>query len=693
MQTQKPLLLLTFILLLVFSGVRGQEEDPYVPYNVPSQNLLKFNRFLINPTFSTVREDKSYINLFHRNQSVSFDDNNQVYFLSYSGRVSDRSGVGVSLFTNREGVFNNFGVHANYAYGVRLSPKSTFTFGANVSYYQSALNQDRINSVDVDPYLSTLEGSSLVTFQPGFNFSFGNFDIGGFAENLFDYNLKNSESVTEFADKTYSGHLQYTHQFKNGAGIMERARLMPLARVRKVGDQNLVLGGNLILDLPKLGWVQGGYDDYYGASAGLGFNLTKNISLGYTVEKGLSNEFENFGVTHEISLAYSFTPNLTEDRVMFEDENEDLVSNEESVPQDSLNITDKDLEIAQLKDKLAENDAILDELLMRQDSIESNRKQDLERRFETVMKMVQRETRGQNPELEEKAKEVYFANMDTADVVSRKTQPLANHGLSNSTSTKKVIKINENKNDARLAQTPVNKDNTFRTTAPKTNNAYFKAHSVPNVESGHYLIANVFKDPKNVDQFVEELRAQGLDADYFQNPKNGLNYVYIGDFGNKKEALNAYHTKMDGKYQGDAWIMNVNGGTDATIGGLNTAVANNAGSKYDNSVLSKNVANAVLGHGKMNMSVKTASIDGLPSGFYIIASVFESSSNARYFVKELNARGLNASYFVNPNDGLRYVYLKKHETWGNALTSYYSKLNASYDDDMWIMRVKPNTTA
>ncbi|MEC7262324.1 MAG: PorP/SprF family type IX secretion system membrane protein [Bacteroidota bacterium] len=692
MQTKKPLLLLTFILLLVFAGVRGQEEDPYVPYNVPSQNLLKFNRFLINPTFSTVREDKSYINLFHRNQSVSFDDNNQVYFLSYSGRVSDRSGVGVSLFTNREGVFNNFGVHANYAYGVRLSPKSTFTFGANVSYYQSALNQDRINSVDVDPYLSTLEGSSLVTFQPGFNFSFGNFDIGGFAENLFDYNLKNSESVTDFADKTYSGHLQYTHQFKNGVGIMERARLMPLARVRKVGDQNLVLGGNLILDLPKLGWVQGGYDDYYGASAGLGFNLTKNISLGYTIEKGLSNEFENFGVTHEISLAYSFTPNLTEDRVMLEDENEDLVSNEKDVPQDSLNITDKDLEIAQLKDKLAENDAILDELLMRQDSIESNRRQDLERRFETVMKMVQRETRGQNPELEEKAKEVYFANMDTSDVVSRKTQPLANHGLTNSTSTKKVIKINENKNDARLAQTPVNKDNTFRTTAAKTNNTYFKAHQVPNVESGHYLITNVFKDPKNVDQFVEKLRAQGLDADYFQNPKNGLNYVYIGDFENKKEALNAYHTKMDGKYQGDAWIMNVNGGSDTTIGGLNTAVANN-NSKYGSTVLSKNVANAVLGHGKMNMAVKTASIDGLPSGFYIIASVFESSSNARYFVKELNARGLNASYFVNPNDGLRYVYLKKHETWGNALTSYYSKLNASYDDDMWIMRVKPNTTA
>ncbi|BDW92382.1 hypothetical protein MACH07_12140 [Flagellimonas marinaquae] len=688
MQINKPLLLLTF-LLLAFSPTRGQEEEVYVPYNVPSQNLLKFNRFLLNPTFSTVREDKSYINLFHRNQSVSFDDNNQVYFLSYSGRVSDRSGVGLSLFTNREGLFNNFGVHANYAYGVRLSTNSTFTFGANVSYYQSAFNRDRVNSVEVDPFLDTLESSSLVSFQPGFNFSIGKFDIGGFAENLFDYNLKTSESVTDFNEKTYSGHLQYTHQFENGTGIMEQARLMPLARVRKVGQEEITLGGNLILDLPKLGWVQAGYDDFYGASAGLGFNLTKNISLGYTVEKGLSNEFENFGVTHEISLAYSFTPNLTEDRVMLEKEGEDLVSNEEDVPQDSLSITDKDLEIAQLKDKLAENDAILDELLMRQDSIESNRRQDLEKRFETVMKMVQRETRGQNPELEEKAKEVYFANMDSADIVTRKKQPLANHGLSNTTATKKVIKISEakdNTNKAYASTVRAKQDRTYRN--PKNNKVKYKAHVVPNVESGHYLIANVFRDKDNLHSFIEKLQAQGIEADYFENPKNGLNYVYIAEFNDKKEALHAYRTKMNGTYQGDAWVMNVNGG-NSPIAGYNEE-NNTKKSKYGNSLLSKNIA--ANSGGKRHVVIRTHSGEGLPEGYYIIANVFENSTSAKEFVKELNARGLHASYFISPQDKHRYVYLKKHDTWSNALTSYYTKLNASYEDDMWIMRIKPNTT-
>ena len=182
---------------------------------------------------------------------------------------------------------------------------------------------------------------------------------------------------------------------------------------------------------------------------GLGFNLNKRLSLGYTVEKGLDNNLDNLGLTHEISLAYSFTPTLTEDRVMLEkDFEDDLVSNEEEeVPVEELSLTEKDLKISELEQKLAENDAILDELLYRQDSIERTRKNDLERRFEMVMKMVQRETRGENPALEQKARELYFANVDSSDIVNRRKQPLANHGLTNTTAAKKVIKLDEDKSE------------------------------------------------------------------------------------------------------------------------------------------------------------------------------------------------------------------------------------------------------
>ena len=160
------------------------------------------------------------------------------------------------------------------------------------------------------------------------------------------------------------------------------------------------------------------------------------------------------------------------------------------------------------------------------------------------------------------------------------------------------------------------------------------------------------------------------------------------DFKNKNDAISAYKTGMDGTYSGDTWVMKVKGSYDNTAYVANTSKT----SQYDDNVLQKNVQNKPV-QNNGGVSYKTYDIDGLGSGFYIIANVFEQPENANRFVRQLNAKGLNASYFINPENNYRYVYLKKHQDWTNALVSYYSKLNDAYEDQIWIMRVKPNQTA
>ncbi|MDH3795614.1 MAG: PorP/SprF family type IX secretion system membrane protein, partial [Flavobacteriaceae bacterium] len=586
---KRVLLFITMVLLLGASQLTAQEDNPFITYDVPSQNLLKFNRFLINPTFSTVREDKSYFNVLHRNQSVDFDDNNQAYFLSYSGRINDRTGLGLSLYTQREGTISNYGILANYAYGIKLSEKSNFTFGANLSYYSSGFDENRANPVEIDPLLGGLQDSSLFTFQPGFNVSYGAFDFGVFAENLFDYNLKSSESITEFQDKTFSSHLQYTHQFENGNGIFEQARLMPLARVRKVGEEDLVLGGALILDLPKLGWLQGGYDSFYGASAGMGFNLNKRLSIGYTMEKSLSNNFDNFGPTHEISFAYSFTPNLTEDRVLLEDQEDQLVSNEE---EHSEVFDDKNAEIEELKRRLSDNDAILAELMYRQDSLESienNREQDLERRFEMVMRMVRNETRGQRPDLEERAKELYFNTQTDETAVAQNQRPVQtqseepeNQDAENQPPvlrqdpTKATVTRDRNG----VATTPVRKDPGVKSR---------KFNDLPGVEDGYYVVANVYKGPHYMNKFMDKLSNEGLQPDYIDNEKNGLKYVYIDRYNSWQEAVDAYKSGVNGTYNGDLWIMNVQNRYTNEAYAANTEMVREKSAEYESDVLQQNV--------------------------------------------------------------------------------------------------------
>lgn len=675
-----------YLLLFLFAAMKigAQEENPFVSYDVPAQNLLKYNRFLINPTFSTVREDKSYINLLHRNQSVQFDDNNQNYFLSYSGRISDRTGLGLSLYTQRMGTLSNFGVLANYAYGIKLSDKSNFTFGANVSYYNSGFDQGRASTVEVDPFLAGLQDQNLISFQPGFNLSYGKFDVGMFAENLFDYNIKTSESLTAFKDKTFSGHLQYTHQFENQSGILEEGRLMPLARVRKVGEEDVTLGGSLILDLPKLGWIQGGYDSFYGAAAGVGFNLNRRISLGYTMEKGLSNNFDNFGLTHEISFAYSFSPNLTEDRVMLEDDYEDdLVENQ--LEPDNIATNE---EIEELKRKLAENDAIIEELMFRQDSLEATRQGDLERRFEMVMRMVRNETEGERPDLERKAKDLFMGDETRTEMVSSPNPSNDGGELARTTKEK------EQQQDAvaMVSNRPKQKN-----TAPKTQIVQDKVKSrrfkdLPNVKDGYYVVANVYKGGQYLDKFLNTLTDKGINADYIDNPNNGLKYVYLHRYDSFEEAQAAYKSNMNGAYEGETWIMNVDNRytNEAYVNNVNKLKEKS--SKYDTNVLRKNVVE------KDNVAsnkteTKTYVIDGAGSGYYLIANVFANPNNANRFVKLLNSYGLSASYFINPKNNYRYVYLKKHDSWTNALLSYYSKLNDAYNDKMWIMRVSDNQMA
>jgi len=694
-----------FILLLLcitaLTNINAQEDTPFVPYDVPAQNLLKYNRFLINPTFSTVREDVSYINLLHRNQSVQFDDNNQNYFLSYSGRISDRTGLGLSLYSQREGTVSNFGVLANYAYGIKLSDKSNFTFGANVSYYNSGFDQSRVLTVEDDPFLAGLQDSNLLSFQPGFNISYDKFDFGLFAENLFDYNIKTSESITEFKDKTFSGHLQYTHEFENSNGIMEGGRLMPLARARKVGEDDVVFGGSLILDLPKLGWIQGGYDSFYGAAAGVGFNLSKRLSLGYTMEKGLSNNFDNFGVTHEISFAYSFEPTLTEDRVLLEDSENELVEANPLLTEEAVASND---EIEVLKRKLAENDAIIAELMFRQDSLESNRKKDLEKRFEMVMRMVRNETKGERPDLERKAREMFLedTNTDALAAVSKNTsndgQP-ATDKINYTKRSKKDISLND-KTDLATRTSPTTekrpttvKDNTPRNIAqqkaPTTKIKSRRFKDLANVQDGYYVIANVYKGGKYMNKFINELTEKGIDANFIDNPNNGLKYVYLNRYETWENAVEAHKSNLNGAYDGAMWIMNVNNRytNDAYV--ENVSKLKDKSTKYNSDVLQQNVVVKDKISAK-EQEPKTTKLNGVNAGYYLIANVFANANNANKFVKLLNSYGLSASYFVNPDNNWRYVYLKRHQSWNNALLSYYTKLNDAYDDKMWIMRVSPN---
>ncbi len=551
------------LLILFLCGVGfksyAQEANPYVSYDVPFQNLLKFNRFLINPTFSTVREDKSYVNLFHRSQGADFDNNRQNYFLSYSGQLNKNIGLGISLYNQQEGVISNLGVMANYAHGIQLGKKSNLSFGVNIPYYVSSFDADRlVTTLQDDPFLSEASESAIISFQPGINLSLGKFDFGIFAQNLLDYDIRTGQSLSDFYDKTFSGHIQFAHEFQNGAGIFEDGRLLPLARARFEGNNDPIFGGGLILDLPKLGWLQGGYDQFYGVSAGTGFNLNRRLSFGYNFEKNVNNNLSNLGITHELSIAFSFIPiNNSQSLVASNDENDKVIEgtfvgdkkNKKKSSKNKLNAKTKlrptnkeelafwEAQVKKLQQEQEDSHAVIDELLYRLDSLEQSRNKEFEKRFEIVMRMVKQQSCDQNTQIAENAQKIYKAKKGDLDSLHKTYTP-----------TQTKLAAVENK------KTEKTDKGTFTGGAYKPIEKYI---NLEGVGQGHYIVANVFKNEAYLKRFMLELKEKGLNANYFKNPANGLNYVYLAKYQEDEGAYAAYKSKMDGKYTKDIWIMHV----------------------------------------------------------------------------------------------------------------------------------------
>jgi len=205
------------------------------------------------------------------------------------------------------------------------------------------------------------------------------------------------------------------------------------------------------------------------------------------------------------------------------------------------------------------------------------------------------------------------------------------------------------------------------------------------------VVANVYKGTTYLDKFINRLEADGIGADYIDNQNNGLKYVYLTRYDNWEDAARAVNSKVDGRYQGDLWVMQVANRYSNEAYAANSRRIEEKSDQYESDVLQKNVverdktsAGEIAGEALMGQG---------GTEFYLIANVFANPGNANRFVRYLNSLGLSASYFINPDNNYRYVYLKRHENWNSALISYYSKINNTYDDKMWIMRVRPNQIA
>ncbi len=295
--------LLHIVLFFCITQHLYSQEDGVVAFNIPVRNSLKFNRHIVNPTFSFVREQNKYISFNNKREWAQFDDAPQTYLFGYSGRFRENIGAGLSLFQQNYGVLTTFGGVLNFAYNAVLNRDSNLTFGMNLGFYKSGINEGSVITNFPDASLDNFPSNSIITINPGINYGTGFLDFGVAINNLVSYNLTTSNMIENNPEQRVQGHIMYTG-YLNSRGFFDESRFSGLVRSEFQKDQT-VISGIVMLMVPKGIWGQAGYNTLYGLSAGVGLNITSQIAIEYNYEKAMG-DLSSFGNSHDITVAFKF---------------------------------------------------------------------------------------------------------------------------------------------------------------------------------------------------------------------------------------------------------------------------------------------------------------------------------------------------------------------------------------------------
>ncbi|MBF8150648.1 PorP/SprF family type IX secretion system membrane protein [Winogradskyella sp. F6397] len=281
----------------------AQEDDGVVSLAIPSRNSLTFNRFTQNPTFSFVREQTKYISVYNKREWVQFENAPLTYLASYSGRFGENIGAGLGLFQQNYGVLTTYGGILNFAYNAQLGYDSNLTFGLNIGAYKSGVNTANVITNFSDPSLENVPENFLLTINPGINYGTEFLDFGLSINNLALYNFEASELIEDNPQQSIQAHVMYTG-YMDSRGFFDESKFTGLLR-SEFQKEETILSAVAMVTVPKGIWAQAGYNTLYGASGGVGLNITTQIAIEYNYETAFG-DLSNYGPSHEITLAYRF---------------------------------------------------------------------------------------------------------------------------------------------------------------------------------------------------------------------------------------------------------------------------------------------------------------------------------------------------------------------------------------------------
>ncbi|MFT6837519.1 MAG: type IX secretion system PorP/SprF family membrane protein [Sediminicola sp.] len=285
---------------IVVFGLNAQEVA--LPSDFRQHNLTTYNASLLDPTFALDKNRPQSISLWTRWQWQSVDTDPTTTFLNYTTNLNENSVMGAGFFQHNTGFYLQTGGVINYVYAFDLSENGKLAIGLNVLGYQREIADDRFSSPGNIDLLNSDSNDFIVQFAPGVRLMLDRFSLSFTSENFVDFNSKNNESNAR--NKVFMGAMAYDFPVQL-FGTTNGTNLRPMLYLKSIPQFDTQLGLNALLTSQKF-WAQGGYNSFYGASAGVGGIFLKTLSIGVLMEFGLDNGIKDKDPTFELITAIKF---------------------------------------------------------------------------------------------------------------------------------------------------------------------------------------------------------------------------------------------------------------------------------------------------------------------------------------------------------------------------------------------------
>ncbi|WP_222984367.1 PorP/SprF family type IX secretion system membrane protein [Flagellimonas meishanensis] len=347
--------------------VSGQEL--ILPTDLRQHNLTRFNANLLNATYAHDWNNPNSLSLWTRWQWQTVDGDPTTIFANYTHQINANSAFALGFLQQNTGTFLDTGANIGYVHVFHLDGDVKLMTGVNLFAFQEKLADDRFLP---DPQNMLPEANSsnsfMLQFSPAVRLQVHKFSVGLALENAFGINTSEDNGMSPGNFEIFTGTLSNDIPiglFRNAANDFIR----PVIYVKSIPDGDTQFGVNGLLSTSRF-WIQGGYNNFYGVSGGLGVTLAKQFSIGGLMEFGTGTDLEDEDPSLELIAAYHFgKPDSRKKVVGFDVEKEDALAAEESHLEEENRKEQERLDAERAKQEETERQLLMERQQREKDSL------------------------------------------------------------------------------------------------------------------------------------------------------------------------------------------------------------------------------------------------------------------------------------------------------------------------------------